>query len=93
MNPCFDVIVCNIERMRGMLWNNNNTDDLWVPAKEAVGVKGCIAEFHKQNPEAPKCISAPAYAALPFLPIENFTEPTKQVLFDWTLGRTSNIGQ
>ena len=25
MNSCFDVVICNIERMRGMLWNNNNT--------------------------------------------------------------------
>ena len=41
-------------------------DDLWIPAKEAVGAKRRIAEFHKQNPEAPKCISAAAYAALPF---------------------------
>ena len=32
--------------------------------KEAVGAKRRIAEFHKQNPEAPKRISAAAYAAL-----------------------------
>ena len=24
-NSCFDVVVHNIERRRGMLWNNNNT--------------------------------------------------------------------
>ena len=41
-------------------------DDLWIPAKEAVGAKRHIAEFHKQNPETPKHISAAAYAALPF---------------------------
>ena len=41
-------------------------DNLWIPEKEAVGAKRHIAEFHKQNPEAPKCISAAAYAALPF---------------------------
>ena len=68
-------------------------DELWIPAKEAVGAKRHIADFHKQNPEAPKCISAVTYAALTFWPIENFTEPTKQVSFDWTLGRISNIGQ
>ena len=52
-------------------------DDLWIPAKEAVGSKRRITEFHKRNPEAPKRISAATYAALPFQPIENFTEPTK----------------
>ena len=31
-----------------------------------------IAEFHKQNPEAPECISAAAYAVLPFQLIKNF---------------------
>ena len=41
-------------------------DDLWIPAKEAAGAKRRIAEFHKQNPEAPKRISAAVYAALPF---------------------------
>ena len=39
-------------------------DDLWIPAKEAVGAKRHIAEFHKQNPEAPKHISAAVYTAL-----------------------------
>ena len=48
--------------------------------KEAVEAKRCIAEFHKQSLEALKCISAAMYAALPFQPIENFMEPTKQVL-------------
>ena len=65
---------------------------LWIPAKEAAGAKRCIAEFHKQNPETPKHISAATYVALPFQPIENFMEPTKRVLFDWTLERTPNIG-
>ena len=79
-----------------MLWTGKAQvcDDLWIPAKESAGAKRHIAEFHKQNPEAPKCISAAAYdAALPFRPIENFMEPTKRALFDWTLGRTSNIDQ
>ena len=67
-------------------------DDLWIPAKEATGAKRRIAEFHKQNPEAPKHISVAAYATLPFQPIENFTEPAKQASFDWTQGRTPNIG-
>ena len=68
-------------------------NDLWIPAKEAAGAKRHIAEFHKQNPETPTCISAAVYAALPFRPIENFTKPAKQALFDWTLGRTPNVGQ
>ena len=67
-------------------------DDFWVPAKEAVGAKRHTAEFHKQNPEAPKHISAAAYVTLLFQPIENSTEPTRQVFIDWTFGRMPNIG-
>ena len=50
----------------GMLESYGVADDLWIPAKEAVGAKKHIAEFHKWNPEAPKHILAVTYMALPF---------------------------
>ena len=42
-------------------------DDLWVPEKEAVGTTRHIAEFHKENPEAPKRIFSSHVCSLTFL--------------------------
>jgi hypothetical protein len=64
-------------------------DDLWLPARNVSGAKKLVTEFHKQNPEAPQHISAAIYASLPFQPFENFTEPLKRTIFDWTAGRGS----
>ena len=68
-------------------------DDLWIPAKDASGARKRIADFHRENPEAPRHISASIYATLPFRPFENLTEPPKRVLFDWTVGRTPTRGE
>ena len=62
-------------------------DDLWIPERDVSGARRLVTEFYKQNPEAPR-ISAATHASLPFQPFTNFTEPTKQTLFDWTIGCT-----
>ena len=62
-------------------------DDQWVPARGVSGARRLVAEFHKQNPEAPQCSSAALYAPLPFQPLQNFTKPPTRGLFDWTKGR------
>ena len=61
-------------------------DDLWIPVRDVSGARRLVTAFHRQNPEAPQHISAATHASLPFQPFTNFTEPTKQTLFDWTIG-------
>ena len=63
-------------------------DNLWIPERDVSCPRRLVTEFHKQNPEAPWCISAAMHASFPFQPFTNFTEPTKQTLFDWMIGHT-----
>jgi hypothetical protein len=63
-------------------------EDQWRPAKDVSGARRLVMEFHKQNPEAPRHISATTYTTLPFQAFQNFTEPPKRTLSDWTKGRT-----
>ena len=69
-------------------WKGYGAADVqWVPARDVSGAMRLVAEFHKQNPEAPQHISATLYATLPFQPLQNFTKPPIRGLFDWTKGR------
>ena len=52
-------------------------DDLWIPERDVSGARRLVTEFHRQNPEASRHISAATHASLPFQPFTNFTEPTK----------------
>jgi hypothetical protein len=59
----------------------------WEPAENLAGSKRLVNEFHQRHPEAPRRISKLDFDKFGFRRYENFTEPPKRVLFDWTVGR------
>ena len=61
-------------------------DDTWEPEGNLKNSEEYVEEFHKRFPKAPAHIKASIFAALPWRPIENFTN-TETLDFDWDTGR------
>jgi hypothetical protein len=62
-------------------------ENSWEPEDNLTNSKTLIKKFHQEHPNAPRRIAATIWKTMPFKRIENFTEPPRRTLFNWTQGR------